>query len=249
MGLHGTRNKVRMKNETCRTGINEMNKLVKEFDIRLSPEDILLGQGIDPARASNRLFETARPVVEEAHDLLKPAAIYKIVEVIKFEHQRVSFEGGAFEGSLVARAMAGAEHLYIAVCTIGEELEKRVEELMSGNPLRAVTLDGAGIAGLRKVSQAVEDIISAEACELDLDLGMRAQPGQEGWPIEQQREVFSVLPAGQIGVRLTESCLMLPRKSVSFVIPRGEALNNSLAPCDFCSKRNRCEWRKDKQKS
>jgi len=222
-------------------------KNVNEFDFRLTPEDVLRGQGIDPTRASNRLVETAETVIEEAHSLLKPSALYKIVKVNDFEHQKIAFEGGTFEGSLVARAMAGADHLNIALCTIGEDLENRVEDMMKENPVMAVTLDGAGIAAIRKVAQAVEDIISNEACKLDLELGMRAQPGQEGWPIEQQREVFSVLPGKEIGIRLTESCLMIPRKSVSFVIPRGKELSSSVAPCDFCSKRDRCDWRKDKQ--
>ncbi len=224
-----------------------MYKQVNDFDFRLTGEDVLKGQGIDPAKASTRLTEAAEAVIEEAQSLLKPAALYTIVGVTNFEHQQVSFEGGSFEGSLVARAMAGADHLNIALCTIGDDLENRVAALMDENPILAITLDGAGIAAIRKVAQTVEDIISAEACDLDLDLGMRAQPGQEGWPIEQQREVFSVLPGEDIGIRLTESCLMIPRKSVSFVIPRGKELSSSVVPCDFCSKRERCEWRKDKQ--
>jgi hypothetical protein len=226
-----------------------MYKQVNDFEIQLTAEDVLMGQGIDPKRASERLFASAEAIIEEAHSLLRPVALYTIVKVIEFEHQKITYEGGFFEGSLVARAMAGAEHLNIALCTIGEPLEKRVEEMMNENPVAALALDGAGISALRKVSQTVETMISKEACELDLALGMRAQPGQEGWPIEQQREVFKVLPAEQIGMRLMESCLMLPRKSVSFVIPRGTALSNSVVPCDFCSKRNRCEWRKDKQVS
>ncbi len=224
-----------------------MHKLVTEYDFQLTKEDVLRGQGIDPARASNRLFDSAESVIEEAHSLVRPAALYTVTRVIEFDHKKVIFEGGSFEGSLVARAMAGAEHLSIAACTIGEDLENRIQELMSENPVKAIALDGAGIAALRKVAQTVEDIISKEACELETSLGMRAQPGQEGWPIEQQRQLFSILPGDKIGIRLTESCLMIPRKSVSFVIPRGEALSSSVVPCDFCSKRNRCEWRKDKQ--
>ncbi len=220
---------------------------VKDFEIMLTAEDVLKGQGIDPGRASERLFQSATAIIDEAHTLLRPAAIFTVVKVMDFEHQKVTFEGGFFEGSLVARALAGADHLNIALCTIGEPLEKRVEEMMNENPVAALALDGAGISALRRVSQTVETVISSEACTLNLALGMRAQPGQEGWPIEQQREVFKVLPAEQIGMRLMESCLMLPRKSVSFVIPRGTALSNSVVPCDFCSKRNRCEWRKDKQ--
>lgn len=224
-----------------------MHRIVKDFDFQLTAEDILKGQGIDPARASDRLKETAESVIDEAHSLLNPTAIYTVVNVTEFEHKTISFEGGFFEGSLVSKALAGADHLNIAVCTIGDTLELRVEEMMKENPVEALAMDGAGIAGLRKVSITVEDIISAEACDLKLDLGMRAQPGQEGWPIEQQRQVFSILPCEKIGLRLTESCLMIPRKSVSFVIPRGKNLKSGMSPCDFCSKRNRCEWRKDKQ--
>ncbi len=226
-----------------------MYELVTEFDFALSKEEVLKGQGIDPQRASPRLFENADEVIEETHSLIKPAAMYTVVQVNNFEHQTITFENGSFEGPLVGRAMAGAEHLNIAVCTIGGDLERRVQELMSENPIMGVALDGAGTSALRRVSQTVEDIISEKACEMDLALGMRAQPGQEGWPIEQQRLVFSILPAEKIGVRLTESCLMIPRKSVSFVIPRGKELDSSVAPCDFCSKRSRCEWRKEKQSS
>jgi len=224
-----------------------MYKVVSEFDFRLTTEDVLKGQGIDPGRASDRLIETAASVIEETHSLLKPAALYTVIDVTEFEHKRISFEGGFFEGTLVAKALAGADHLNIALCTIGEALEKRVEEMMNEDPVKALALDGAGIAAVRKVSITVEDIISAEACNLKLNLGMRAQPGQEGWPIEQQRQVFEILPGDVIGMRLTESCLMIPRKSVSFVIPRGNKLSDAVSPCDFCSKRNRCDWRKDKQ--
>ncbi len=224
-----------------------MYKEVNDINIKLTYKDVLKGQGIEPDRASKRLVEMAESVLEEAHSLINPAAIYTAARVTGFEHKTIYFEGGSFEGSLVARALAGAEHLNIAICTIGEALEERVAEIMGENPVKALALDGAGIAAVGKVSQTIEDIISSEAYKLNLDLGMRAQPGQEGWPIEQQSQVFSVLPAAKIGVRLTTSFLMIPRKSVSLVIPRGKNLNDAVSPCDFCSKRNRCEWRRDKR--
>jgi len=224
-----------------------MHKFVTEFDFRITTEDVLKGQGIEPGRASQRLFDVAENVIEQTEALIKPAAVYALVDVIEFEHRTVRFAQGSFEGSLVQRSLAGADQFYVAICTIGDALEKRIDQLMSEDPVTAVALDGAGISAVRKVSLTVEDLISKETCALDLSLGMRAQPGQEGWPIEQQREVFKILPGEELGVRLTESCLMIPRKSVSFVIPRGKNLNDATVPCDFCSKRNRCEWRKEKQ--
>ncbi len=224
-----------------------MHKIVSDFDIKLTVADVLKGQGIDPDRASRRLHETADSVISEAEALLSPAAIYTVVDIAELECKTVRFTNGEFEGSLVQKSMAGAEQLYLAVCTIGEALENRVGQLMAEDPVRAVALDGSGITALRKVSKTVESLISRETEELGLSLGMRAQPGQEGWPIEQQREVFRILPGGEIGVRLTESCLMIPRKSISFAVPRGKGLSDTNSPCDFCTKRDRCEWRKEKQ--
>ena len=72
---------------------------------------------------------------------------------------------------------------------------------------------------------------------------MRAQPGQEGWPIQQQEMVFRLIPGERIGVRLTESDFMLPRKSVSLAIGMGPDMRPDGVACDLCSKRERCPWR------
>ena len=53
-------------------------------------------------------------------------------------------------------------------------------------------------------------------------------PGRvEYWPLTQQRQLFELLgdPEDTVGVRLTESCLMVPNKSVSgFRFPGGEGV-------------------------
>ncbi len=218
---------------------------VGDVPLNLSVEDVLRGQGVDPERASARLVDAATVAAEQASGLACPAALYKMVHVTDFEHQRVSFDGGAFEGPLVARAMAGAQQVAIAVCTIGEALERRAEQAMRTNAAAALALDGAGTAALRKVSQAVETRIKDEYGKLCLEPGMRVQPGQEGWPIEQQAQVFRLLPVARIGVLLTRDFLMRPKKSVSFALPGGSGLDAQAVPCDLCSKRDRCGWRRE----
>jgi hypothetical protein len=55
--------------------------------------------------------------------------------------------------------------------------------------------------------------------------------------------LFDLLPAREIGVQLTESCLMLPRKSVSFAVGLGSEMQADATACDLCSKRDHCRWR------
>ena len=218
--------------------------IVTDLELSLEVEHVLRGQGIDPARARPRIVAAAREALEEAQSLLAPAALYTILPVRDFQHQRVTLDGGeGFEGPLVARALAGAAQVALALCTVGSALDERVAELFAEHPVRALALDGAGIGAVGRVARLVGERVRVEATTRELRIGMRAEPGQEGWPIQQQRQFFSLVPAQEIGVRLTENCLMLPRKSISFVVGLGPDMRPDAVTCDFCSKRERCHWR------
>jgi len=222
---------------------------ITDFEILLRVDHILEGQGIPASQASAPLLAAAQDVVAEAQQLLAPAALYIILPVRHFEHQQIVLENGAsFSGSLMARALAGATEVALAVCSIGPALEERMTGLFAeGDAVRALALEGAGIAAVRQVANTVGVRICDAATARGLNVGMRASPGQEGWAIQQQRVLFSLIPAEQIGVRLTSSCLMLPRKSVSFVMGLGPEMRADTVPCDFCSKRERCDWSRAKK--
>jgi len=218
--------------------------VVTGLTLALDATRVLRGQGVDPARARPKIVAAARDVLEEAQSLLEPAALYTILPVRAFEHQRATFDGGvAFEGPLVARALAGATQVALAVCTVGAALDERVSVLWAKDPVRALALDGAGIGAVELVARLAGERVREEAERRGLRIGMRAEPGQEGWPIQQQRVLFGLLPASKIDVQLTESCLMLPRKSLSFVVGLGPEMQPDAVTCDFCSKRERCQWR------
>jgi hypothetical protein len=235
---------------------------LSNIDISLDAKAVLEGQGIDPARARPGLVESAEAILPTLPDLLDGAAIYDILPVLSgsaelsgsdklsgsvelsWDHKTIRLEGGlTFEGPLVARALKGAEKVAIAVCTIGPALEAAVKELFADDPVQAMALDGAGVAALREVSWVVIDEVRGIAADRGWGSGMRAQPGQEGWSIWQQRAIFGHLPGDEIGVRLSDSCLMVPQKSVSFVIGMGPGMRPDAVACDFCSRRERCHWR------
>ncbi len=222
-----------------------MFDIVKDLHIELKTEHVLKGQGIDPAKASKLLTGIASEVLDEARALLRPAAIFVSVPVSGFQQDGITFDGGFFAGPLVAKAFAGADDLVLALCTIGRELEGRIAGLMDTDMMHAIALDGAGTAAVGEVSRLIREQIGSIAKSAGLKAGMEANPGQEGWPIEQQRTLFNIIPAGEIGVELTESCLMIPRKSVTFVIGIGGGMCSDAVSCEFCSKREHCQWRSE----
>ncbi len=220
---------------------------ITDIQLSLDVEHVLKGQGIDPNRARPRVVAAAEGVLDEAQSLLDPIAMYTILPVRDFYHQTIVLDGGAaFEGPLVARALAGATEAALAVCTIGPALEEQVSAIFAADSVRAMALEGAGNAAVGEVTRLIVARICDEASARGLGTGMRVNPGQEGWPIEQQRVFFDLVPGKEIGVRLTESCLMLPRKSVSVVVGLGPEMQPDAVVCDFCSKRERCQWRAER---
>jgi hypothetical protein len=217
---------------------------LSNIDIELDANAVLEGQGIDPGRARPGLVASAEAILPSLPDLLDGAAIYDVFPVRRFDRKTIQLDGGlTFEGPLAARALKGAEQVTVAVCTIGPALEAAVKELFDDDPVQAMALDGAGVAALREVSWVVIDEVRGIAADQGWGSGMRAQPGQEGWSILQQRAIFGHLPGDEIGVRLNDSCLMVPQKSVSFVIGMGPGMRPDAVACDFCSRRERCLWR------
>ena len=114
--------------------------IVTDFQISLEVDHVLEGQGIPPSRASGPLLAAAQDVIDEAQGLVAPAALYTIIPVRHFEHREIVLENGAtFSGSLMARALAGASEVALAVCTIGPALEERMAALFAeGDAVRAL---------------------------------------------------------------------------------------------------------------
>jgi len=112
-----------------------------------------------------------------------------------------------------------AEMAALCLCTIGPELEGTVARLMSGGDmLRGLILDWLGSEAVTSVSKQAEAWLKEEGASLGFWPSKRFAPGYKGWDVSGQKLIFSVLPAAKIGVRLTESFMMVPRKSYSFRI-------------------------------
>ena len=122
--------------------------------------------------------------------------------------------------------LPGSDHfapdmpLVAVVCTIGEALEARVREhTQRGESARAMVLDAIGSSAAETVADQSNRLICQKAAAEGHAPDSRRSPGYGTWDIRDQEAVFRFLDPGDIGVTLMESCMMVPRKSVSYVVP------------------------------
>ncbi len=184
---------------------------VKIGDIRVEFDEKRILKLIGYRKHSQSLKEPGAPlrnlIAEEKEKmsvLLQPASIYTILDYEKTNRHPI---------------FNSAVKVAICLCTIGPELEAEVNRLMADNEmLRALVLDALGSEAVEEVAVQSDQIIARKAREIYLWPSKRFSPGYGKWDIREQRFIFSVLPGEEIGVRLTESCMMIPRKSISFRI-------------------------------
>jgi hypothetical protein len=136
--------------------------------------------------------------------LLHPASIYTILNYNETNKHPV---------------FKDAEKVALCLCTIGPDLEDEINQLMEKNEMvRALILDSLGSEAAEEVAIQSDRRLADMARELSLWPSKRYSPGYGKWDVKEQKYIFQVLPGKAIGVSLTESCMMIPRKSISFRI-------------------------------
>jgi len=139
--------------------------------------------------------------------------------------------------------LIGAPLKYAGAATLGEKLENRVKELFDkGKPAEAFILDTAGSVAVTKAGDMLWTRIKEDALARGFGKGLRRTPGCIGIELETQRWIFEQLADPGLGITLTESWMMVPRKSLSFLARFGGKLIKSFS-CRACPRYSGCTLR------
>ena len=184
--------------------------------------------------------------VKKAH-LLEPAIAYEIYPITEMSPRQLSLEGNlVVQGPLLPSLLTEAKELAVAVCTIGPKLEKQATDYFDrGEPLRGMLLDGIGSAAVDSLTQEVCKFMAGEASSRGYQASGPINPGMPGLPITEQWQLLKMVPAREIGVSLTSSGIMVPRKSTSMVMGIGPKMTTwtRAEVCAHCSLRRTCLYR------
>ncbi|OFW46471.1 MAG: hypothetical protein A2163_07085 [Actinobacteria bacterium RBG_13_35_12] len=88
-------------------------------------------------------------------------------------------------------------------------------------------------------------LVCQEAKEQGLKTSRHFSPGYGDWKVSQQDIVFKSISADNIDVRLTKGCMMLPQKSLSWVIGAGKEVivtSEEYNKCKDCQSKS-CNYR------
>jgi hypothetical protein len=227
--------------------------ILDKWNLNLTIDQVLRAQGADPEILRTRrpnLVKSTEVALIRAEPLLQPRVLYEKYQVSRFTHERLelipnnSAHGKyTLSGQLITQHLFSAQEIMVVLCTIGAELDNTVSSLFKVDPLIALAMDGVGTAAV--------EMLAIQACNyfenLIINSGMKASiplnPGMVGWPVEVgQPQIFSLLDSETINVSLTGSCMMVPNKSLSFLVGIGEDIITTGSSCEYCSLNGICRY-------
>ena len=229
-------------------------KIIRNIKLKIDEEEVLRYQGCHNnklKKVNKTIMKITREEIERGYNLFEPKGIYSPIKIkqISFSGGRVDLKNGFslyFSNSII-NLLKGTNYLVLGVATIGSSLENRVSKFFTqGEYPRAIALDAVGTVAVESLGKYIKNLICQEAKEQHFKNTRCFSPGYGDWDINQQKIIFQVIPADKIGVKLTESCMMAPKKSLSWAMGAGE---NIITPskkddsCQICQAKN-CQYRK-----
>jgi hypothetical protein len=172
-------------------------------------------------------------LMETACRLARPRAVYMAAYVTDRGEDWVEIEGMRFTSRVLRVNLEPVHRVFPYLATCGPELQKwgeGIEDMLQGfwaEQIKEVAL----FCAIRALEEDMKQ-------RYQLGRMSAMNPGSlTDWPIQQQRVLFDLFGErnSQVGMRLTDSMLMVPTKSVSGIQFPTEV---SFASCQLCPREN-----------
>lgn len=195
-------------------------------------------------KAADFAEEKILEACEDARLLAVPKGIWEIYDY-DCETQTIKANPPCqIQGKKIGQHLAGCEKIIALSATVGEDIEEDItRRFASGEYSNAVLMDAAATAAVEQIADGMEKAISPKMAAQGFLLKWRFSPGYGDWPLEQQPELIRLAKAEQIGVKLTTSMMLTPRKSITAIIGLYRKQESSTAEhspqgCAACTQKN-----------
>ena len=172
---------------------------------------LMKAEGFDEEKIEN--------ACQDARLLASPRGIWQIYDYNCDRQEVCADPPFIIQGKKIGAHLAGCDKVILLSATVGEEIEETVTRLFAEDEYTAsVLLDAAATTAVEQIADDMEKVIRPKAAAQGYGMRWRFSPGYGDWPIDQQPELIRLAKADEIGVSLSSSMMLIPRKSITAII-------------------------------
>jgi hypothetical protein len=214
--------------------------------LKLTKENLRTAMGYSEDKVYPIPDEYMEEVFYSANDLCEIKGGYIIINnpVFNKDDFSLEFHGLSLQiGKIIFQQIINSSQVAIFICTAGNKIHDMSREFMKNDDmLKGYVYDLFGSLVVESAMDIIQENLANKLLSSGLKITNRYSPGYCGWNIAEQKKLFSILPESFCGVSLTDSCLMIPIKSISGLIGIGENVGYSSYTCNLCDSEN-CLYR------
>ena len=196
--------------------------------------------GLAKADFDEEMIEDA---AQEALLTITPRSSYRLYD---YDCQKGAIKAAAelpLTGKSIQKHLAGCEKVLAVSATIGPEIVEAItRHFEEGRYAHSVLLDAAATEAVEETANALEKMLSPKIKAQGFASRWRFSPGYGDWPLEAQQDFMPLTGAEEIGITLTESMMLFPRKSITALIGlyRPEIISSSTTSpgCQSCGQKD-----------
>ena len=196
----------------------------------------------DPDENTNKLLEES---FSELKEICQPKYVFRIFE-LKKENNIISFENHInIKSNDLKVLFKDCDKSAVMAASLGFETEKRIRYYSMTDLSKALVFDALAAACVESLCDACEAEIKEIAAEEGASITFRYSPGYGDVSISHQGEILSALNAQKlIGLTVSDSSILIPRKSVTAFIGFDKSKNVHKKSCLNCSLFESCNFSK-----
>ena len=187
--------------------------------------------------------------IKETKNEIDTKYVYQIYDIKKdLNLNTVQFENTnlILKSKDISELLRDCDKCVLMCATLGFNIEKNIRRYSYNNLTKGIIIDACATTSIEEVCDLVQDSILDKVAKEEKSLTMRYSPGYGDLDISANRDILNVLDAHRkIGVTVTNTGIMIPRKSVVALIGiTNEKIGKVKRTCENCSNRFNCEYRR-----
>lgn len=213
--------------------------------MNIDTKEVLRYLGYCGRGADDKTLQLIDSVKIEILMSVQPKSIYREFGLKYISDNVISVGGVQFKSSKLRSHLRNSDRILLFAATLGLESDTLVRRYQNIDSARAAVMQAALAAAVESFCDDVCGDIAREEQLKGYYLRPRFSPGYGDMALESQREFFSLLDCTKrIGLTLSDSCLMIPTKSVSAFIGLTKDEECNFNSCVDCENGN-CEFRRE----
>lgn len=207
--------------------------------------EVLRYLGYGRTKADSVVSGMVEESIKELFGEARPRHIYREYPLALEADNRIN--GGCFfvTSRNLSRNLRDCARIIVFAATLGTGADYLIEKYNRLQMSRAVIMQAASTAMIEEYCDQVCRKLKEDYEARGLFLRPRFSPGYGDFPLDCQERLLDSLEAGKrIGIKLTDSLLMMPSKSVTAVMGAGSRpCGCDVRGCEVCGKSN-CLYRR-----